>query len=469
MLPQALLSADVHRQRRAELLNRVNTPVLLMGNGTLPRNLPMNQLPFRQDSNFLYFTGCDLPEAAALLTPSGCTLFVPLPAPDDALWHGVLPSAEELAVHFGVDQVLSTDRLPDHCRDHAELLTLAISDPLRCHLASKLTAQPLSFGQHHGSDSLVDAVIDMRRIKAPEEAVAHREAAAVTAKAHLAAMQATRVGGHEREIAALFDAVIAASGCTNGYGSIVTVRGEILHNPSYTNSLADGDLLLLDGGAELPSGYGADVTRTWPVNGRFSDRQKSAYEAVLEAQKASIALCTAGTRYRDVHLKSCRVLAEWLCDEKLLLCSPEEAVETGAHALFFPHGVGHYLGLDVHDLEQFGDRPAYDSGAERSDQFGLSYLRLDRVLEPGNIVTVEPGFYVIDAVLDDPAMLEKHRGRLNLAQANTWRGFGGIRIEDDIHVTTGSPENLTEAIPRELSDIEATVGSSLSAAERFKP
>jgi Xaa-Pro aminopeptidase/Xaa-Pro dipeptidase len=429
----------------------------------------MNQLPFRQDSNFLYFTGCDLPDAAALITPEGCTLFVPLPAPDDALWHGVLPSAEELAVHFGVDQVLSGNRLRELCEPHPKLLTLAISDPLRCGLAADLTKQMLAFGKHHGSEALVDAVIDMRRLKQTDEAAAHREAAAITTKAHLAAMRATHVGGHEREIAALFDAVIAASGCTNGYGSIVTVRGEILHNPSYTNPLRDGDLLLLDGGAELPTGYGADVTRTWPVSGRFSGRQRAAYEAVLHAQKESIALCTPGTRYKDVHMKSCELLAEWLCEEKLLLCSAKEAVETGAHALFFPHGVGHYLGLDVHDLEQFGDRPAYDPGEGRADQFGLSYLRLNRILEPGNLVTVEPGFYVIDAILEDPHMLATHSQRLNLPELEKWRGFGGIRIEDDILVTEDTPENLTAAIPREIAAVEAEVGASLSAAKRFQP
>ena len=469
MLPQGLLSTQAHKKRRTELFERLGSPVLLMGNGTLPRNLPMNRLPFRQDSNFLYFTGCDLPDAAALIDESGCTLFMPLPAADDALWHGLLPDALELATHFGVQQVLSTDQLTSRCRSHTTLQTLAVSDPFRSQLASKITETPLAFGEHHGHDALVDAVIDMRRIKTSEEADAHRRAATITAQAHTAAMGATRIGGHEREIAALFDAVIAANGCVPGYGSIVTVRGEILHNPNYTNPLQDGDLLLLDGGAELPTGYGCDVTRTWPVNGVFSGQQKAAYEAVLEAQKASVALCTAGTRYRDVHMRSCRILAEWLCHENLLLCTPDEALETGAHALFFPHGVGHYLGMDVHDLEQFGDRPAYPAGQQRSEQFGLSYLRLDRTLEPGNLVTVEPGFYVIDAILDDKAMLEKHGAQLNLDQLAHWRGFGGIRIEDDILVTTAEPDNLTGFIPREVNEVEAQVGASLEAATRFLP
>jgi len=427
----------------------------------------MNILPFRQDSNLLYFTGCDLPNAAALISSTGCALFLPLPEADDALWHGTLPDAEALREHFGVDEVYAESKLSALCAEHPGFATLAISDPIRNALGSSLSGRPLAFGSQHGDADLVEAIIDMRRIKSAEEAQAHREAAKVTTQAHCAAMGATRVGGHEREIAALFNGVLAANGCVPGYNSIVTVRGEILHNPSYTNPLADGDLLLLDGGAELPSGYGCDVTRTWPVNGQFSPRQKSAYSAVLEAQKASIALCKAGTRYRDVHLKSSRILAEWLVHEGLLSCGVDEAFETGAHALFFPHGVGHFLGLDVHDLEQFGDLPAYPPNRARDSQFGLSYLRLDMDLQRGHLVTVEPGFYVVDAILDDPEKRAIHKGRLSLDALEAWRGFGGIRIEDDILVGDNEPENLTGHIPREIAEVEEKTGASQEASTRF--
>jgi Xaa-Pro aminopeptidase len=469
MLPAGLLSVEAHAKRRDRLMARLGRPVLLMGNGPLPRNLPMNILPFRQDSNLLYFTGCDLPNAAALITVSGCTLFLPLPAQDDALWHGVLPTAKALQSHFGVESVQASEELESRCAQLPEIATLAVSDPIRNALTKSITGADLQFGHAYGDLELVDAIIDMRRIKSDAEAQAHREAAKITTLAHCAAMGATRIGGHEREIAALFDGVLAANGCVNGYHSIVTVRGEVLHNPNYTHILGDGDLLLLDGGAELPTGYGCDVTRTWPVNGRFSPRQASAYAAVLEAQKESIALCRPGVRYREVHLASAKILAQWLVDEGLLNCSATEAFETGAHALFFPHGVGHFLGLDVHDLEQFGDRPSYPSSQPRDSQFGLSYLRLDMPLQQGHLVTVEPGFYVVDAILDDPAIRETHKSRLNLEAAAAWRGFGGIRIEDDILVTSGEPENLTDAIPREIQAIEEKTGASQEAAARFRP
>jgi Xaa-Pro aminopeptidase len=469
MLPTGLLSAPAHAERRNRLMHILKRPVLLMGNGPLPRNLPMNTLPFRQDSNLLYFTGCDLPNAAALITESGCTLFLPLPAKGDALWHGLLPDAQALKAHFGVDTVLAAEELVSTCSQFDTLATLAVSDPIRNAITESITGEVLKFGETHGDLDLVDAIIEMRRIKSPAEAQAHREAARFTTRAHCVAMGATRVGGHEREIAALFDGVLAANGCVNGYHSSVTVRGEILHNPSYNNHLRDGDLLLLDGGAELPSGYGADVTRTWPVNGRFSPRQRAAYSAVLYAQKESIALCREGVRYREVHLASSKILAQFLVDEGLLMCSASEAFETGAHALFFPHGVGHFLGLDVHDLEQFGDRPAYPEDRQRDPQFGLSYLRLDMTLEAGHLVTVEPGFYVVDAILDDPVMQETHKGRLNLDALEAWRGFGGIRIEDDILVGPNGPENLSAAAPREIEAIEEKTGTSLEAAARFLP
>ena len=467
MFPRGLLSKAAHKARRETLTQRVQRAVLLMGNGELPRNLPMSPLPFRQDSNLLYFTGCGVPNAAALLTDGRCELFLPLPAEDDALWHGVLPGAAALADHFGVDAVRPAHELKAACAKHSELATLAVADPNRNALAAQLANTTLQFGLAHGDPDLVESCIDLRRIKSDEEIQAHRQAAVITTKAHCASMGATRVGGHEREIAALFDAVLAANGCVPGYGSIVTVRGEILHNPDYINPLRDGDLLLLDGGAELDSGYGCDVTRTWPVNGRFNAQQKSAYEAVLESQKSAIAMCVPNTRYRDIHIEAARVLSRWLVDEGFFSCSADEVLETGAHALFFPHGVGHFLGLDVHDLEQFGDLPAYPANRQRDTQFGLSYLRLDMDLEPGHLVTIEPGFYVVDAILDDPKMRELHRSRLVVDAIEKWRGFGGIRIEDDILVTPTTPENLTGHIPREVQAVEEATGASQAAAERF--
>ena len=461
------LPAAVHGARRQELATVVEGSILLVGNGLLPRNLPLSNLPFRQDSNFLYLTGCDVPGAAAILVDGRCELFLDLPGPEDALWHGVAPDVESLRVSYGVDAVRDAGELEEACARLGSLKTLAVADPNRSALAARLSGDSLAFGREHGDEGIVEALIRMRRVKKAEEVQEHRLAAEVTEVAHRCAMAATRPGGHEREIAALFDGVLAAMGCVPGYDSIVTVRGEVLHNPHHGNPLADGDLLLLDGGAERVSGYGTDVTRTWPVSGRFDPRARAAYEAVLASQAAAIDLCRAGTRYQDVHLESARVLARWLCDEGLVTCGVEEAVETGAHALFYPHGVGHFLGLDVHDLEQFGDRVSYPAGRGRSETFGLSYLRLDMELVPGNLVTVEPGFYVVPAILEDARMRERHKGRVDFDRANSWRGFGGIRIEDDVLVTEGNPEVLTGSIPKTVNDLEALVGSGQTPGERL--
>ena len=460
--------ASVFASRRAQVLARVGRPVLLVGVGTRSRNLPMNKLPFRQDSSVLWLTGCDRPDAAALLTPDGrCELFLPLPADDDALWHGSEPGSDQLAAHYGVDAVRPRDELGDAVARVGEVASLAVPDRSKTQEAALLSGLPLRYGVDDGTPALVDALIELRRRKSPEEVAEHRAAAAANAAAFDLVLAATRPGAHERELEALFRGALAARDCTVGYEPILTVRGEVLHNFHYVNTLQAGQLLLLDGGAERASGYGVDVTRAWPVDGRFSARQRAAYEAVLEAQAASIAMCTAGTRYRHVHDASSLVLARFLADEGLLTCSPDAAVESGAHALFFPHGVGHLLGLDVHDLEQFGDRAAYAPGRVRSEQFGTAYLRLDLDLEPGFLVTIEPGFYVVPAILSDAVLRERFASQVDFERAASWLGFGGIRIEDDILVTAGEPENLTAAIPSTVDELEARIGRGPTALERL--
>jgi Xaa-Pro aminopeptidase len=187
--------------------------------------------------------------------------------------------------------------------------------------------------------------------------------------------------------------------------------------------------------------------------------QRSAYQAVLEAHHKAVAMCRPGVRYRDIHLASVKVIAQWLIDENIIDCGLDEAVETGVAALFYPHGVGHLLGLDVHDLEAFGDKAAYAEGRGRSKQFGLGALRMDIDLEPGHVVTIEPGFYVVDAILRSESLAGQHEGRINRAVIEKWRGFGGIRLEDDILVTDDEPENLTLSIPIEINDVEETVGT----------
>jgi Xaa-Pro aminopeptidase len=225
------------------------------------------------------------------------------------------------------------------------------------------------------------------------------------------------------------------------------------------------DLVLLDAGAERKSGYCADVTRTWPVNGHFSPEARDVYEIVLAAEEAAINAVAPGARYRDIHLLASRVLADGLVQMGLMHGKADALVESGAHAMFFPHGVGHLLGLDVHDMEAFGDLVAYGKGRQRSPQFGTGYLRLDLDLEPGMCVTIEPGVYFVPAILHDAKFRKQFKGQIDFRRAeqfltmNSLRGFGGIRIEDDVVCTKSGYEVLSAAVPKERAAVEALVGS----------
>jgi Xaa-Pro aminopeptidase len=256
------------------------------------------------------------------------------------------------------------------------------------------------------------------------------------------------------------------------YGTILSVRGEVLHNHAHGNELRDGDLLLLDAGAERASGYCADVTRTWPVSGTFGPEARDVYDIVLAAEATAIAAVRPGVRFRDLHLGAARVIADGLVQLGLMRGDPDGLVESGAHALFFPHGLGHLLGLDVHDLEAFGDAIAYAPGRTRSKQFGTAYLRLDLDLAQGMCVTIEPGVYFVPAILHDADFRGRFAEQVDFARAerflalNGGRGFGGIRIEDDVLCTADGHEVLTRDIPKERSAVAALVGRAVSSLPR---
>jgi Xaa-Pro aminopeptidase len=269
----------------------------------------------------------------------------------------------------------------------------------------------------------------------------------------------------EQLLAGHVEGAFARGGCTAAYTTILSVRGEVLHNHGHENTLAAGDIVLLDAGAEsIETGYCNDVTRCWPVGG-FRPEGRDVYQLVLDAEQTAIAAVKPGARFRDLHLLASRVLAEGLVSMGLLVGSPEGLVESGAHALFFPHGLGHQLGLDVHDLEAFGDRVHYPHGRVRSAQFGTKYLRMDMDLEAGMTFTIEPGLYFVPAILHAPELRERFSSQVNWARAeqflsmNGGRGFGGIRIEDNVHCTPSGAEVITASIPKSVHDMEALAGA----------
>ncbi|MCB9546612.1 MAG: aminopeptidase P family protein [Myxococcales bacterium] len=439
--------------RRAGVLRDLEGPALLPAGQAAPRNYPANRHPFRASSHFLHLVGAALP-GAWLLLDGEATLYVPTPGPDDALWHGPVPGPGALAEQLG----LAVRPL--------EALARAVGD----RAPATVTAQDAATRSDQGAWArdaeadarLADALIASRLVH-DEAAIAElRDAAAATVAAHLAGMGHTAPGRREWAVRAEMEAALGRRGMGTAYGSIVSVHGEVLHNEHHDGVLAAGDLLLADVGAETRTGYAGDVTRTWPVSGRFSPTQRAVYEVVLAAQAAAIDRVAPGVRYRDVHLAAARRLTEGLVDLGILRGDVDGLVEDDVHALFFPHGIGHLLGLDVHDMEDLGDRAGYAPGRTRSGRFGLGYLRLDRDLQPGMAVTIEPGFYQVPALLADDARTARAGDRLVRSALARFSDVRGIRIEDDVLVTATGHEVLTRALPSAPESVEAEVGRCIA-------
>jgi Xaa-Pro aminopeptidase len=451
---------EAHEARRARLAAKLGARPALVAAGTpRPRNYAANLYPYRASSHFLYLFGVPLRGAVAIYDGSAFTLYLPDPHPDHALWEGPAPSFEEVASATGCP-VRPLGRLPASVRGRA-VATLPAPDAETCLEQSRLLGREIRRGVVDVLDApLADAMIELRLCNDDAATEELRRAAAATAEAHQAGMSATRPGRTAAEIRAAMEAVFVAKGMTCAYPSIVTPHGEILHSERYDHRLAGGDLLLADVGAETAGGWAGDVTRTWPVSGKFSSTQREIYEVVLGAQRQAIAAVTPKSRYRNVHLVACQALAAGLVDLGILRGNPIELAADGVVALLFPHGVGHLLGLDVHDMEDLGDRAGYAPGHERAKEFGLRSLRLDRDLAPGMAVTIEPGFYVSPAILSDPALTKVAGDRLNRQRLDAFADVRGIRIEDDLLVTETGREVLTDAIPKAVAAVEAAVSGT---------
>jgi len=303
-------------------------------------------------------------------------------------------------------------------------------------------------------------VAAQRLYKTPEEVADIEMAVDVSREMYAAAMRAAKPGLKEHQIVAEIAKVVMARGCHYSFPPICWVHGETLHNPFYRNTLGAGDVMVLDSGAETPSGNASDITRTIPVGGAFSSQQRAIYEAVLRAQMGAVAAIRPGVPYRDVHLGAAKSFVTDLTALGLMKGNADEAVAAGAHALFFPHGLGHMMGMDVHDMENLGeDIVGYGPGLERSPQFGLNYLRLARKLEPGFVLTVEPGLYFIPALIDQWKAKKTNAAFLNFKEIDKFRDARGYRIEDDVLVTPMGGRVLGPPIPKTVADVEAACRS----------
>jgi len=460
-----MFDKKIYQQRRAKLCKQVRSGLLLfLSNGESAMNYPANTYHYRQDSSFLYFFGLSFPGLAAVIdieedrqTVFGNDLEI-----EDIIWMGPQPSLKSRCAKIGIADARPLAKLGETLQDAIRQgRKIHFLPPYRGENAlwlEKLLGIRAEAIKNFASAELVKAVVAQRSLKGPEEVKEIEAALAVSADMYREAMAMAHPGVYEREIAGRIEGIALAGGGQLAFPAIVTIHGETLHNHFHGNVLRKGDLLLIDSGAESESGYASDITRTVPVGGRFDSRQKAVYETVLDMQLNAISMIRPGSSYRSVHLKASEVLVERLKDLGLMNGSSGDAVAAGAHALFFPHGLGHMMGLDVHDMEDLGETyVGYDDKSKRSQQFGLAYLRLAKKLEPGYVLTVEPGIYFIPALIDQWRAEKKHAEFINYAEVEKFRGFGGMRIEDDILVTARGGRVLGPPIAKEIAAVEAAV------------
>jgi Xaa-Pro aminopeptidase len=438
--------------------------ILLLGNDESPMNYPANTYHFRQDSSFLYFFGLDTPGLAAIIDPESGkdTVYGDDISLEDIIWMGYLPSVKERALKAGVKNTASLADLGSALAEASQKgRKIHFLPPYRVEIAAKiekLAGIPAQETKEKSSVELIQAIVAQRSCKIPEEVAEIEKALATTYKMYITAMQMAQPGIYEREIAGRIDGLALAGGAATAFPTILTINGQILHNHSHGNQLRKGNLLVVDAGAETEMHYASDITRTIPVGGKFLPQQKEIYEIVLRAQETAIRLIRPGIKYREVHLEAAKVIASGLADAGLIKGDVEEAVKAGAHALFFPHGLGHMLGLDVHDMENLGENyVGYTKDLKRSDQFGLAYLRLARELEPGFVVTVEPGIYFIPALIDKWQKEKKFTSFIAYDKVEKYRNFGGIRIEDNVLVIEKGHRVLGRPIPKKVADLQKTV------------
>ena len=458
-------SAEVFRERRNKIREAVGGGVILwLGHMPQPRNYTDNTFAFRQNSHFLYYTGLAEPDLAVLSYPErdNDILFSRPTTMDDVIWSGAGQERLNMSKQAGVETIEDIARLGVYlARAQSQKIQVHYLPPYQAsslfRVAELFLIEP-SEVTAGVSERLKEEVARHRIIKSELEIEEIEHALRVTDHMHCRAMAITRHGIFEYEIAGEIQGIALRSDCQLSFQPIVTVRGQVLHNHSYNNELQDGQLIINDSGAESPRGYAADITRTFPVSGQFSSMQKDIYETVLSMQLGAIEAIKPGIRYRDVHLHACRILAERLKALGLMKGDPASAVEAGAHALFFPHGLGHMMGLDVHDMEDLGDVVGYPKGEARSRQFGLNFLRLSRPLEEGFVLTVEPGIYFIPALIDKWAGEKLHTDFIAYDKVEAFRNFSGCRIEDDVLVTRVGARVLGPGIPKTVAEVESAMG-----------
>ncbi len=465
-----MISKESFIARRAELKQRIGSGLILLpGNDLVSYNYPNNTYNFRQDSTFRYFFGLNIPSLFAVIdTESGAEmLFGNDYTVEDIIWTGPQPTVKELGATVGLE--------PTSCQQLSELaptIARAIRAGRKVHYlppyrsATKLQLSELlgiSVAMLHSykSADLIFAVAEMREKKSAEEIASMQDAFQIGYAMHTKAMSMCRAGLVEREIAGALEGVVRSVGQGVSFPSICSQHGETLHNINQDGVLEDGRLFLCDAGAENLDGYCSDHTRTYPVSGKFSPLQRDIYNIVLKAHDHVIDIARP-MKYMDLHLASYRVMAEGLREMGIFTASVDDVISSQAMTLLMPHGLGHGLGMDVHDCEGFGERSFdFSEFAERATASATCIYRKEWQLRPGTVLTDEPGLYFIPALIDQSRANGLYRGIVDYDKLDALKGFGGIRIEDDLLITESGNTVLGDKhIPTSVEDIEAFMAQS---------
>lgn len=457
-----MFNRETYISRRQKLKQHISEGIiLLLGNVDSPMNYADNTYYFRQDSSFLYFFGLDFQKLAGVIDAESGEeiIFGDDVEIEDIIWMGPQIALKEKAAEVGITKTQPYKNLQSIIEKAIQAgRKIHFLPPYRAEnkiLLNDLLGISISKLKAYSSLELIKAIVALRSVKEEQEIAEIRKACAVGYQMHVTAMKMAKAGVWEQHIAGTIEGIANAGGGMVSFPVILSQNGETLHNHDHSKTLQNGRLLLVDAGAEIGSRYASDFTRTVPVSGKFTQQQREIYEIVLAANNRGRELTKPGSTYLSVHLAAAEVIASGLKALGLMKGDVKEAVANGAHALFMPHGLGHMLGLDVHDMEDLGQiYVGYDDETRPVNQFGTAYLRMGRKLEPGFVITNEPGIYFIPALIEKWKAEQINTDFINFDRLESYLNFGGIRLEDDILVTQSGSEILGDRIPITPDEVE---------------
>ena len=446
--------------RRATLKKAIGSGLLLfLGNDECGMNYLDNTYHFRQDSTFLYFFGLPYAGLSAIIDIDNDKeiIFGDELTIDAIVWMGTQPTLKEKSEAAGITEVRPFKEIETYLKSAAAkgqqihyLPTYRAEHQIK--LQQWLGIAP---GAEKPSVPFIMGVVNQRIYKSEKEIVEIEKACNVTAEMHLAAIRTIRPGLRESDVAAAVSAVAYANNYSLSFPTIATINGQTLHNHDHSHVIKPGDMLLLDAGAETEMGYAGDMSSTMPADKKFTTRQKEIYDIQVASHEAAVAALRPGVPFVDIYELSCKVIMEGLKDLGFVKGDPMEAVKAGAHAMFMPCGLGHMMGLDVHDMENLGEMYVGYNGQPKSTQFGRKSLRLGRKLEPGFVLTIEPGVYFIPELMDLWRKENKFTEFINYDKLFTYKDFSGIRNEEDYLITADGARRLGKRIPLHTDEVEA--------------